>query len=109
MMHWNGECMQIINQQNWLTIINIKLDTIMLTCVTRISTKQVFQLISKMGGLNVISKMRVGPEEIIIIIIIIMIITTSFSSCMKRKVKRLRNIRTLREKLEDYGELGIWK
>ena len=26
---------------------------------------------------------------------------------MKRKVKRLRNIRILREKLEDYGELGI--
>ena len=24
-------------------------------------------------------------------------------------VKRLRSIRTLREKLEDYGGLGIWK
>ena len=31
------------------------------------------------------------------------------TECMKRKVKRLRNIRTLREKLEDYGGLGIWK
>ena len=51
----------------------------MLTCVTRISTKQVFQLISKMGGLDLISKMRVRPEELIIIIIIliIMIITTT--------------------------------
>ena len=27
----------------------------------------------------------------------------------EKKVKRLRNIRTLREKLENYGELGIWK
>ena len=45
---------------------------------------------------------------IILIITIIIIIRRRRRRRMKKKVKRLKNIRTWREKLEDYGGLGIW-